>query len=200
MLALMSLALCVSCSSEPHTTQPTVAAPATSAIVRSAEPSAPPRTTRPPEVATAEAPTPPAPSSEPDGVMLDGVCFPRAVKIHAQPTDAEAVGAFRRGWRGCVRPDDPALSSHARPITDSMEMGQHPFLTKKAPCRTLKADLEKRTSGLSSKLMVLGTLTSLDRDGSCFSVRFAGGMKREAEGVLDAKNLALYFAWIIPEG
>lgn len=197
----LCLWLCVSCSADPQGTKATGGEPKTTvdATAREVQSAVP---VPPTSVATASAVGDPVtpPSAEPEGFVRDGVCFPRAVKMHVQPTDAEAVAAFRRGWKGCIRPDDPSMSSHARAITDSIDKGEHKFVSKKAKCRTLKAALEKSTSGLSPKLMLLGQLASLERDGDCFSVFYAGGMKMEVEGILDAKDLRMYFAWIVPEG
>jgi hypothetical protein len=201
------MAALAACSSDgpgdPAATSPIVAATASAPIdVASTETAPEPTTSASADVQTSAPPDPSGSAAvEPPpeiGVVRDGRCIPRRVKTHGPPDRGDAIGSFRRAWEGCVA-RSPA-GQIASVTSESMRRSEFPFQAKKEACRAIKKRLERVMVGLPPQVVTFGSAAALDVEGECWSVFYAGGMKNEVEGVVDAKNLDLLFGWRVPEG
>ncbi|NUP10747.1 MAG: hypothetical protein HOW73_32285 [Polyangiaceae bacterium] len=117
------------------------------------------------------------------------------------PSEPAAVLAFKRAWSAQVV---PRATPRDRAIVDAidavMKKGGHDFRAKRVDCQKRRDDIGILHAELNHDFLIFGSLEAADREGTCWSVFFAGGMKAEVEGILSDPDLETLLVRRIPEG
>lgn len=116
-------------------------------------------------------------------------------------TAAQAIDAFRVTWTAAVVPNVPAKErAMTEAIDATMKAAPDKFTARLASCREGHEVVQRTITQTQYDFVIHGQLADLDRDGACWHVMYAGGMKQEVLGYVDPGTGKLLLVWRIPEG
>jgi hypothetical protein len=104
-----------------------------------------------------------------------------------------------RAWSDIVPRLDSGRADWAKNIDKLLHSSNPPLELRVEKCRDRHSFIKKNIPHVEG-LVLSGDLAALDRDGDCQVLFVAGGMKQEAEFVLDPRASTVLFSWIVPEG
>lgn len=116
-------------------------------------------------------------------------------------SEPEVLMRFKKHWSERVVPDASARDrAIVEAIDKNMKKGENEYRIERVSCREAKKRVETIVTKLQHDFVISGALGSLDREGPCWSVYYAGGMKAEVEGFFTDPGLEPLAVWRIPEG
>jgi hypothetical protein len=116
-------------------------------------------------------------------------------------TEPEVLMRFKKHWSERVVPDAQDRDRKiVEAIDKTMKKGENEYRVERVSCREAQKRVGKIVTELKHDFVIHGSLTALDREGPCWSVYYAGGMKAEVEGFFTDPGLEPLAVWRIPEG